>query len=57
MLDRSNLNRQNLGLVWAASTMALFYRTDLLAQAGLGPPSNWEELRAAAQQPAGQVWW
>jgi len=50
MLDRSRLHGQILGLVWAASTKALFYRTDLFDRAGIRPPSNWQELLAAAQK-------
>jgi multiple sugar transport system substrate-binding protein len=50
MLDRSRLNGQVLGLVWAASTKVLFYRTDLFAQAGLQPPSNWQELLTSAER-------
>jgi ABC-type glycerol-3-phosphate transport system substrate-binding protein len=50
MLDRSRLNGQVLGLVWAASTKVLFYRTDLFAQAGLQPPSNWQELLTSARK-------
>jgi multiple sugar transport system substrate-binding protein len=37
-----------LGLVWATSTKALFYRTDLFEAAGLAPPTNWTEQLAAA---------
>lgn len=37
-----------LGLVWATSTKALFYRTDLFEQAGLDPPQTWEEQLGAA---------
>jgi len=37
-----------LGLVWATSTKALFYRTDLFREAGLEPPETWnDQLRAA----------
>ena len=50
MLERSRLHGHILGLVWAASTKALFYRTDLFARAGIRPPSNWQELLAAAQK-------
>src|SRR5580698_1547048 len=41
MLKRSRLNGRNLGLVWAASTKALFYRKDLFEQADLAPPTSW----------------
>lgn len=37
-----------LGLVWATSTKALFYRTDLFEAAGLKPPTNWLEQLGAA---------
>ena len=50
MLERSRYQGEILGLVWAASTKALFYRTDLFRQAGLLPPANWDELLAAAKK-------
>jgi ABC-type glycerol-3-phosphate transport system substrate-binding protein len=50
MLERSRSYGQILGLVWAASTKALFYRTDLFDHAGIRPPSNWQELLVAAQK-------
>jgi ABC-type glycerol-3-phosphate transport system substrate-binding protein len=50
MLDRSRFQGQVLGLIWAASTKALFYRTDLFDRAGIRPPSNWRELLVAAQK-------
>lgn len=50
MLDRSRFHGHILGLVWAASTKALFYRTDLFDRVGIRPPSNWQELLAAAQK-------
>lgn len=50
LLNRSRLHGQTLGLVWGASTKALFYRTDLFARAGLRPPANWQELLVAAQK-------
>ena len=37
-----------LGLVWATSTKALFYRTDLFEKAGLEPPKTWAEQLDAA---------
>ena len=49
MLDRSRLQGHELGLVWAASTKVLFYRTDLFRAAGLKPPTNWQELLHVAQ--------
>jgi multiple sugar transport system substrate-binding protein len=37
-----------LGLVWATSTKALFYRKDLFRKAGLEPPKTWDEQLKAA---------
>lgn len=37
-----------LGLVWATSTKALFYRTDLFETAGLEAPTTWAEQLGAA---------
>jgi len=37
-----------LGLVWATSTKALFYRTDLFRAAGLDAPKTWLEQLGAA---------
>jgi len=56
MLERSRFKGQVPGLVWAASTKALFYRTDLFTRAGILPPTDWRELLVAAQrlnQPPG----
>jgi len=36
------------GLPKDASTLALFYNADMLSEAGVEPPTNWEELQAAA---------
>ena len=32
------------------STLALQYNTDMFEEAGIDPPTNWEELRSAAEQ-------
>ncbi len=38
---------------WVADTRVLFYRTDILADAGLsGPPTTWDEFTVAAEQMA-----
>jgi multiple sugar transport system substrate-binding protein len=37
------------GLPKDASTLALFYNPDMLEAAGVEPPTNWEELSAAAE--------
>lgn len=37
-----------LGLVWATSSKALFYRKDLFREAGIEPPKTWAEQLGAA---------
>jgi multiple sugar transport system substrate-binding protein len=37
------------GLPKDASTLAMFYNPDMLAEANVEPPTNWDELRAAAE--------
>ncbi len=51
LLNKARYRGHNWGLVWATSTKALFYRTDLFEQAGLsGPPGDWDELLTCAQR-------
>ncbi len=38
------------GLQPGANTIAIFYRKDVLAKAGVKPPTTWDELRAAAKK-------
>lgn len=38
------------GIPFQRSTVLLFYNRDLLSEAGLEPPTNWEELATTAQQ-------
>jgi multiple sugar transport system substrate-binding protein len=38
------------GLQPGANTIAIFYRKDVLAKAGVKPPTTWAELRAAAKK-------
>ncbi len=40
---------QIYGIPKDASTLAMFYNPDMLAEANVEPPTNWEELRAAAE--------
>lgn len=40
------------GLQPVANTIALFYNRDVLAKAGVAPPTTWDELKAAAIQTA-----
>ncbi len=42
------MNRQLLGIPWYVDTRVLFYRRDLLSQAGIeAPPTSWTEWRDA----------
>ncbi|HZG02514.1 MAG TPA: sugar ABC transporter substrate-binding protein [Streptomyces sp.] len=38
------------GIARSVNSLALFYNTELLAEAGLEPPATWDELRAAAAE-------
>jgi multiple sugar transport system substrate-binding protein len=40
---------QIYGLPKDASTLAMFYNVDMLEDAGVEPPANWDELRSAAE--------
>ncbi len=48
LYDKGIYEGKLLGLVWATSTKALFYRKDLFRAAGLEPPTTWDEQLAAA---------
>ncbi|MBD3293040.1 MAG: extracellular solute-binding protein [Armatimonadia bacterium] len=51
LLNKATWRGHTWGLVWATSTKALFYRTDLFEQAGIdGPPRDWDELLDYAQR-------
>ncbi|GGA26079.1 sugar ABC transporter substrate-binding protein [Paenibacillus physcomitrellae] len=39
---------RNYGVPVGSNNLALFYNKDMLEQAGLKPPTNWEELQTAA---------
>ena len=46
--ETNRVNGRILGIPWYVDTRVLFYRTDLLAQAGFAaPPRSWEEWRRA----------
>jgi len=50
-MDSAKIDGVAYGLPTVASTRALFYNKDLLAQAGVqAPPKTWDELKAAAQK-------
>jgi multiple sugar transport system substrate-binding protein len=40
------------GVPWRMDSQVLYYRTDLLAEAGQSPPQTWEQLSAAATEVA-----
>jgi multiple sugar transport system substrate-binding protein len=44
---------QTYGLPKDAGPLGLFYNTDMLEEAGVEPPTNWEELQAAAEALTG----
>jgi len=48
LLNKGIYKGKLLGLVWATSTKALFYRKDLFDKAGLKPPTTWKEMLEAA---------
>lgn len=56
--DRGRLGGKLLGVPWRLSARALYYRADLLAEAGLAPPHTLADLAAAARKltKPGQVW-
>lgn len=41
-------NGRNYGVPVGSNNLALYYNTDLFEEAGLAPPTNWEELQEAA---------
>ena len=49
-VEGGEVDEELYGMPWGFSTRALFYRTDLLEQAGLEPPRNWDDMLAAAQR-------
>ncbi|MBO9127748.1 MULTISPECIES: ABC transporter substrate-binding protein [unclassified Rhizobium] len=48
-LDAMKYDGHYMGVPWALSPDVLWYRKDLLAEAGIKVPTNWDELRAAAR--------
>ena len=49
--DTNVIDGSVYGIPWYVDTRLLFYRTDLLAEAGVsGPPRTWEELRDTAEK-------
>jgi multiple sugar transport system substrate-binding protein len=54
LLSVFQLDGETYGLPKDAGPLALFYNTDMLTAAGVEPPTNWDELRAAAQALTGE---
>ncbi|MFE6285641.1 extracellular solute-binding protein [Streptomyces sp. NPDC057877] len=48
LADAGRVNGTQYGMPFAASTRLLFYNKSLFADAGITPPSDWEELAADA---------
>jgi ABC-type glycerol-3-phosphate transport system substrate-binding protein len=44
------LDGKDLGITWQFDQRAIFYRKDLFQQAGIKPPTTWDEFLAAAKQ-------
>jgi multiple sugar transport system substrate-binding protein len=44
---------KNYGIPLGSNNLALFYNADLLSKAEVKPPTNWEELKVAAQKLSG----
>jgi multiple sugar transport system substrate-binding protein len=49
MIDTLKYDNHYVALPWAIDIRVWYYRKDLFAQAKLQPPTNWQELKAAAQ--------
>lgn len=48
--DALKINGETLSVPWVSDTRVLFYRSDILADAGIEePPATWEQLRADAK--------
>lgn len=45
-----NYEGHRIGATWQFDPRAIYYRKDLLAKAGIKPPTTWSELLAAAQK-------
>ncbi|MFF9772227.1 ABC transporter substrate-binding protein [Streptomyces sp. NPDC013978] len=49
LANAGEMDRAQYGMPFTASTRLLYYNKDLFAQAGLEPPTTWDELVAAAR--------
>ncbi|SCL22189.1 sugar ABC transporter substrate-binding protein [Micromonospora inyonensis] len=49
LVRNAQLNGKQYGLPWYAGVRAMYYRTDWFAEAGVQPPTTWDQLVAAAK--------
>jgi multiple sugar transport system substrate-binding protein len=47
--NTASFNGKTYGVPWYVETRLLYYRQDILDKAGVKPPTNWDELKAAAK--------
>jgi multiple sugar transport system substrate-binding protein len=47
--EKWDYNGKKVGITWQFDQRAIFYRKDLLEQAGIDVPTTWDELKAAAE--------
>ncbi len=47
--EKWQLDGKALGITWQFDQRAIFYRTDIFEEAGIEPPTTWDELLAAAE--------
>ncbi|QNE17203.1 ABC transporter substrate-binding protein [Kribbella qitaiheensis] len=50
IVDATSYDGKLYGLAPVVNTIALFYNTQMLADAGVQPPKTWDELKAAAKK-------
>ncbi|MEV1288873.1 sugar ABC transporter substrate-binding protein [Micromonospora sp. NPDC049679] len=49
LVKNAQLDGKQYGVPWYAGVRAMYYRTDWFAEAGVKPPTTWDELIAAAK--------
>lgn len=49
LVKNAQLDGKQYGVPWYAGVRAIYYRTDWFAEAGVTPPTNWDDLVAAAK--------
>ena len=53
VLNAYKYNGHYISLPWSGDIRVLWYRSDILAKAGIKPPTTWGEVRRAAKQLSG----